>query len=280
MKSAMQVKALIRNLANENGLQPEIVLRNYMLERFLERVSLSEYRHQIILKGGMLIAALIGINARSTMDLDATLRGIDLTETELRKMINKILSVKIDDGVSMSLKKFESIRDEADYPGIRVTLDASLEKTKQTMKIDITTGDPITPKEIKYKYKLLLENRHIGIMTYNIESVLAEKIETILSRSAANTRLRDYYDVYILMSLFYGKINWEIFTVAYKNTAEKRGSYELLLEKGNENINSIKSSDSLLNLWKRYQQKNSYASDILWSDVLVNVERLYKKSLD
>ena len=278
MKSAMKLKALIRNLAKEKDLQAEVVLRNYMLERFLERVSLSEYRHQLILKGGLLIADMIGIEARSTMDLDATVKGIVLTEEELTKMLNNILSIPVDDGVQMTLMGFENIRDEADYPGIRVSIEATLERTRQALKIDITAGDAITPKEIEYGYRLLIEDRNIAIMAYNLETILAEKLETILSRSIASTRMRDYYDVYALMALKSELFNRDIFASAFKQTAKKRGSYDLLANQGAENMEAINNSGDLSALWKRYQAKYAYASDIKWEDVLTSIEQLYQNT--
>jgi len=277
MKTAMQLKALIRNLSREKSLPAEVILRNYMLERFLERVSLSKYKHQLILKGGLLIADMIGIEARSTMDLDASIKSVVLTEEELTKVINEILAVPVDDGIKMTIKRLERIQDEADYPGIRVSIEAVLDNTRQIMKIDITTGDVVTPKEIEYDYKLLFENRKIGIMAYNIETIMAEKFETILSRSTASTRMRDYYDAHTLMVLRNDEINWPVFARAFQRTAEKRGSYALLSEKGHENIESIKKSETLSGFWERYQQKYAYASGVSWPDVLAVVEKLYKK---
>ena len=278
MISAMQLKALIRNLAREKGIQPEIILRNYMLERFLERISLSEYRHQLILKGGLLIANMIGIESRSTMDLDATVKGIMLTEEELSTMLNNILAVPVDDGVQMILMGFENIRNEADYPGIRVSIESILEKTRQALKVDITTGDAITPKEIEYNYKLLVENRNIAVMAYNLETVLAEKLETILKLSITSTRMRDYYDVYTLMTLKGELLNNVVFASAFKQTAIKRDSYDLLRSKGAENLKAINNSGELPALWKRYQKKYDYASNTDWEDVLTTVEQLYQKT--
>jgi predicted nucleotidyltransferase component of viral defense system len=277
MKSAMQLKALIRNLAREKNLPVEVVLRNYMLERFLERVSLSKYKHQLILKGGLLIADMIGIEARSTMDLDATIKDVDLTEEALIAMLNEILTVPIDDGVQMTIKRLETIQDEADYPGIRVSIRAIIENTRQIMKIDITTGDVITPKEIEYEYSLMVENRKIGIMAYNIETVMAEKVETIMSRSTASTRMRDYYDAHTLLFLKNDEISWPVYADAFQRTAERRGSYSLLREKGHENIESIKQSETLSSLWERYQQKNAYAANLRWTVVLSSVETLFEK---
>lgn len=278
MKTSTQLKALIRNLAKEKSVQAEIILRNFMLERLLERISLSEYSDKFILKGGMLVAAMVGIDTRSTMDMDATIKGIALTEEELEKALNVILNVPVDDGVLMKLNGFENIRDESEYPGIRVSIEAVLDKTRQTIKVDITTGDIITPKEMEYSFKLLFDERSIRILAYNLETVLAEKLETILSRSIASTRMRDYYDLYILTTLRESDIQWDLFVAAFKRTAEKRDTYNQLLESGSENMKAIESSDALLGLWHRYQNKNSYASDLNWEDAIVSVKQLYSKA--
>jgi predicted nucleotidyltransferase component of viral defense system len=193
-------------------------------------------------------------------------------------MLNEILAVPLDDGVQMTIKSIETIRNEADYPGTRITIEAMIEKIRQIIKIDITTGDVITPKEVLYDYKLLIEERVISIMAYNTETVLAEKLETILSRNTVNTRMRDYYDTHTLIALKSDEINWSVFASAYQRTAEKRGSYNLLHEKGHENIESIKQSETLANLWERYQQKYAYAKKLNWTDVLTSLEELYKKA--
>ena len=278
MKTSTQLKALIRNMSKEKSVQAEIILRNFMLERLLERVSLSQYHDKFILKGGMLVAAMVGIDIRSTMDMDATIKGIALSEEELEKTINAILACPIDDGVTMSLKGFENIRDESEYPGIRVSIEAVLDKTKQTMKVDITTGDIITPNAMEYSFKLLFEDRIISILAYNLETVLAEKLETILSRSTTSTRMRDYYDVYILTTLREHDISWDLFTTAFRKTTEKRGSYKRLTESGHENVEEIEKSQVLSALWNRYQQKNSYASDLSWEQAVASVKELYSKA--
>lgn len=274
MNTSTQLKALIRNLSKEKSVQAEIILRNFMLERLLERISLSKYRDKFILKGGMLVAAMVGIDTRSTMDMDATIRGIVFSEEAL----NEILAYPVDDGVAMNLIGFENIRDESEYPGIRVSIEAILDKTRQVMKVDITTGDIITPREVEYSFSLLFENRSISIMAYNLETVLAEKLETILSRSTASTRMRDYYDVYILTTLRTSDINWDSFAKAFRRTSEKRGSYSFLLETGHNNIDAIENSQALLKLWNRYQQKNDYASDLSWNEAIISVKELYLKA--
>lgn len=277
MKTSTQLKALIRNISKEKNINAEIILRNFMLERLLERISLSPLRDKFILKGGMLVAAMVGIDTRSTMDMDATIKGIVFSEKALEEALKTILSYPIDDDVAMTIKGFENIRDESEYPGIRVSIEAVLDKTRQTMKVDFTTGDKITPRAMEYSFKLLLEDRSISILAYNLETVLAEKLETILSRSTANTRMRDYYDVYILTKLREQDINWNLFSEAFKNTAEIRNSYKRFIETGHENMKEIEKSHVLSDLWSRYRQKNDYVSDLSWKEVVVSVRELYTK---
>ena len=277
MKTSTQLKALIRNLSKDKDIKAEILLRNFMLERLLERISISKYRNQFILKGGMLIAAIVGVDARSTMDMDATIKGFELSEEELAKVFNNILAVPIDDGVSMTLRKLESIRDESDYPGIRVSINAILDKTRQTMKIDITTGDKITPKAVEYPFKLLLEDRSISILAYNLETVFAEKMETILSRGTTTTRMRDYYDIYILSTLHEKDLDDNTFKKAFKETAIYRGSYENIINNGSEYIQVIENSTILSRLWDQYRSKNEYASEIEWNATLESVKKVFNK---
>lgn len=278
MNTSTQLKALIRNLSKEKSVQAEIILRNFMLERLLERISLSPYRDKFILKGGMLVAAMVGIDTRSTMDLDATIKGMALSEEALEEALKTILACPVDDGVTMTLKGFENIRDESEYAGIRVSIESVLDKTRQVMKVDITTGDMITPRAVEYSFRLLFENRSISILAYNLETVLAEKLETILSRSTTSTRMRDYYDVDILTTLREQDINWELFVVAFRKTAENRGTYDRLLATGHDNMAEIEKSQVLSKLWGRYQQKNNYASDLTWAQAVTSVKKLYLRA--
>jgi predicted nucleotidyltransferase component of viral defense system len=277
MKSSTQLKALIRNLSKDKGINAEIILRNFMLERLLERISLSKYKNQFILKGGMLIAAIVGIDSRSTMDMDATIKGFTLVEEKLEEVFNEILSVSIDDGVQMRLSKLENIREESEYPGIRVSIDAIFDKTRQIMKVDITAGDKITPRAIEYKFQLLLEDRTISVLAYNLETVFAEKLETILSRGTTTTRMRDYYDVYILMKLHESELNEDLLTEAFIETSKHRGSFDNIKNNSLEYIQAIKSSEILLNLWERYCSKYEYAADINWAETLNSVEKAFNK---
>ena len=271
MKTSMQLKALVRNLSKEKNVEAEIILRNFMLERFLERISVSKYRDNFILKGGMLITAMVGIDSRSTMDLDATIKGQTLTESEIVFIVCDIINITIDDGVIFTYRGIEEIREEADYPGYRVSIGAVLDKTRQTLKIDITTGDFITPKEVTYNFKLLFENRSINILAYTIETVLAEKFETTITRGIANSRMRDFYDIYILTKT--QDINIAIFREALKKTVEKRHTARQMSDI-TSSINNISTNDVMIELWTRYQKKYNYAADTTWEMVVDAVKWL------
>ena len=262
MKTSTQLKALVRNLSKAKKVEAEIILRNFMLERFLERVSVSEYKDSFILKGGMLIAAMVGIDTRTTMDMDVTIKGKTLSQSEVSVFIENILSVPIDDGVSFALRGIEEIREEADYPGYRASIEAFLDKTRQTLKVDITTGDFVTPREIEYSFRLMFEDRVISILAYNLETVLVEKFETIITRGVTTTRMRDFYDVFILTTT--QNFDPEIFKAALKKTVEKRGTTEQMSDVESV-VKIITDSPVLIDLWQRYQKKFTYAADVSWA---------------
>lgn len=176
IKTARQLKDLIRNLSKKNAADAQILMRNYMMERFLERISLSSYRDKFILKGGMLVAAMVGLDARSTMDLDATVKGANVSVEDVENMMAEIIAVPIDDGVTFQVKSISEIMDEAEYPGIRVTMTTLFDGVRTPLKIDISTGDAITPKEVRYSFKLMLEDRSIDVWAYNLETVLLSLI--------------------------------------------------------------------------------------------------------
>lgn len=196
--TARQLKDLVRNLSKKKSADAQILMRNYMMERFLERISLSEYKNQFILKGGMLVAAMVGLDARATMDLDATIKGTNVSVEDVEMIISKIISIPLNDGVLFRIKRISEIMEEADYPGVRVSMETKFDGVITPLKIDISTGDIITPREIKYKFNLMLENRTIEVWAYNLETVLAEKLETVISRNVTNTRMRDF-----MTSIFY-----------------------------------------------------------------------------
>ena len=269
--SSKQLKDLIRNLSKEVGIEAHVLIRKYMIERFLERVSSSKYNGSFILKGGMLVAAFVGVEARATMDIDTTIKGIPVTIVDMERTITEISNIDLDDNVKFRIKKVSEIMDEAEYSGIRFSMDAVLDGAVITLKIDISTGDVITPREIAYSYKLMFEDRTIPIMTYPIETVLAEKLETVISRSITNTRMRDFYDIHILLKS--QNINADILALALERTAKKRGNFSLL-ENAESVLKIVKSDEDMKRLWNIYQKKFKYAGEYTWDEVMHSVREL------
>lgn len=267
MKNAMQLKGIIKNMAAKTGIHANALLQNYMLERLLERISLSEYKRKLILKGGMLISAMVGIDSRTTMDMDATIKGINFTKEILVSVFEEISKIPVQDDVKFILKGIEEIREEAEYGGYRVSLEAIYESVVVPLKIDVSTGDIITPKEVIYCFDLLFENRKIEILAYNLETVLAEKFETIISRSILNTRARDFYDVYILTTLQGKNINRNDFKNALASTAIKRSTIDKI-DNALAVIEEIHKDKTLNNLWSAYVKKFSYAQEIVFGDTI------------
>ena len=269
--SSKQLKDLIRNLSKEVGIEAHVLIRKYMMERFLERVSSSKYNGSFILKGGMLVAAFVGVEARATMDIDTTIKGIPVTMVDMERTITEISNIDLDDNVKFRIKRVSEIMDEAEYSGIRFSMDAVLDGAVIPLKIDISTGDVITPREIAYSYKLMFEDRTIPIMTYPIETVLAEKLETVISRSITNTRMRDFYDIHILLKS--QNINADILALALERTAKKRGNFSLL-ENAESVLKIVKSDEDMKRLWNIYQKKFKYAGEYTWDEVIHSVREL------
>ena len=275
--TARQLKDLIRNLSKKKSADAQILMRNYMMERFLERISLSEYKNQFILKGGMLVAAMVGLDARTTMDLDATIKGTNVSVEDVEMIISQIISIPLDDGVSFRIKRISEIMEEADYPGVRVSMETKFDGVITPLKIDISTGDIITPREIKYNFNLMLENRTIEVWAYNLETVLAEKLETVISRNVTNTRMRDFYDIYILQKLYGEQLSKDVLRDALVATAKKRETLEQIeTEDIDEVFDEIQSSSVMENLWKAYQRNYSYSADIPWHTIMKSIRTLYE----
>lgn len=276
MTSADQLKDKIKNLANSLKIEPQILLRTYMMERFLERMANSKYKGDFILKGGLLLAATFGQNQRKTMDIDVTLKNQRLEKDLFENIIDDIVKIDISDHAILKLKDIKEIREESIYPRLRVSLEVELYKIKMPIKIDITVGDKITPKEISYQYPLLLENKTINIPSYNIETILAEKMESILVRSDQNTRMKDFYDIYLLVNS--GKIiDYKLFQIALRNTAENRKTLALLEKNTRKYIKIIENSVDLKNLWQGYVYKNSYAANITYEDTIKQIKVVCEK---
>lgn len=273
MNTAKQVKDLIRNLSRKIGVDPQILLRQYMMEHLLERISLSRYNECFILKGGMLISALVGIALRSTLDMDATIKGFPLEQNTLMEITNEIIGIKMDDGIRYEINSIDNIHQDSEYNGYRLSLTAFLDESRIPLKMDITTGDRITPKEIDFSYPMLLEKRSIRIFSYNPETVLAEKLETILSRSIANTRMRDFYDVYVLTEMKWNTIEPDVLRSAFVATCNNRGSQSVLNE-CDQIFANIKASVDLEQSWQGYQQKYEFAREISFDAVCSSLKKI------
>ena len=275
--TARQLKDLVRNLSKKKSADAQILMRNYMMERFLERISLSEYKNQFILKGGMLVAAMVGLDARATMDLDATIKGTNVSVEDVEMIISKIISIPLNDGVLFRIKRISEIMEEADYPGVRVSMETKFDGVITPLKIDISTGDIITPREIKYNFNLMLEDRTIEVWAYNLETVLAEKLETVISRNVTNTRMRDFYDIYILQKLYGEQLSKDVLRDALVATAKKRETLEQIeTEDIDEVFDEIQSSSVMENLWKAYQRNYSYSAEIPWHTIMKSIRTLYE----
>jgi predicted nucleotidyltransferase component of viral defense system len=275
-RNAMSLKAIINNIAKENKVSAQSVLQTYMLERLLERISISKYKDNFILKGGMLISAMLGIDNRTTMDMDTTIKGFPLTEENISNIMQEICNIKIDDDVTFEVQKIELIREDDDYGGYRVTFKANyMEKMPVIMKIDITTGDKITYKEIKYNFELMLEDRKIQVWSYNLETIIAEKFESIIKRGVLGTRVRDYYDIYMLQKTQSKNIDNQILKKAIYSTAEHRESLDII-EDWEKVVDILKDSEIMKKQWKRYQNDNFYAEDIKYEELIESIKRIGK----
>ena len=273
MKNAMQLKAIIKNLAKEKNISAQLVMQNFMLERLLERISISKYQSNFILKGGFLITAMVGLDTRATMDMDVTIKNLPVNEETVRDMFEDICRIELNDDVTFSFRSIGEIREGDEYTGYRVHLTANYPPMAVPLKLDITTGDKITPREVKYSFKLLLEDRSISVLAYNLETVLAEKLETVISRGDQNTRPRDYYDVYILRKLQFHNINPQALKQAFIATSQKRGSYEVVLNY-KRIMDTVKNSKVMQEQWQAYQKNFEYAKDVDFGDVCDVVVRI------
>ncbi len=270
MKTPEQLKGLMRNFAKDKNLRPQEILQMYLFERIVERLSFSKFKNNVILKGGLLIASMIGVESRSTIDMDTTVIGIPMNEETIRDVILEMIQIDIGDGIEFTFQRIEPIREVDEYNNFRVHLKASYGKIDAPMKIDITTGDVITPAAIEYSFKLLLEDKVVIVMAYNLETILAEKYETIMIRNIGTTRARDFYDLYTLFKSRISVIQKNNFINAVKNTAKKRGSLEYIIG-WKEICEDIRNEKALEMLWNNYKKENQYAADISYEAVIDNL---------
>ena len=270
----MSLKATINNIAKKNKVSAQSVLQTYMLERLLERIAVSQYKDNFILKGGMLISAMLGIDSRTTMDIDTTIKGFELTKENVMKIMEEVCKIDLNDGITIKINRIEDIRDNDDYNGYRLTFEAKyIGGMPVIMKIDVTTGDKITYREIEYSFGLMLEDRNINIWSYNVETVLAEKFEAIIKRGVLGTRIRDFYDVHMLLNTQSKNINNKTLKVAIQYTTEHRKSEEEI-KNWRSVLEELRADEEMKKQWLRYQKNNFYAEGILYEELLESIEKV------
>lgn len=269
IKNAQSLMDKSKNLATKYNITPNEILQNYMFERILERLSVSKYKNNFILKGGLLLSSIMGIDTRTTMDMDTCVKGIDLTDAELYKILNEILNINVEDNVKFQITNSEPIRIEDEYGGLKYNIIAIFDNLKVNLSIDIATGDAITPREIEYNYKMLFEDRELQIMTYNIESIIAEKFQTVISRGILNSRMKDYYDLYYLIT--YEEFSEENLKQAITKTFDKRNTSLNDIE---TTLSMISESSFTKDLWKNYAKKHKYTENIKFEEIIYTIYKI------
>lgn len=271
IKNAKSLKDQAKNIAKENNISIQQVLQNYMFERILERLSKSKYKENFIIKGGLLLSSIMGINLRTTMDIDTNVTGINLEKEELLKILNEILNIDIEDNVSFIIEKIEDIKQEEYYGGYKFKITGLYENIKIKFHIDISTGDVITPKAIEYKYKKLFDNSYINILSYNQETIIAEKLQSILEKKLTNSRMKDYYDLYFFVNYKWNSIDKETLSKAIIRTFSARNSITEL-RNIKETIRILGNNPFLNRLWIDYSQKHEYSKNISFNDTIKAIE--------
>lgn len=267
IKNRDSLKAKASNLSNKTNIPNKYLIQNFMFEALLKRISVSKYKDKFIIKGGLLLSSIFGVNLRSTMDLDTTLKGLPLDKETITKVINDIININIDDNIKLEIENIKDIRKEELYSGYNVNLKANFDGLRTNLMIDITTGDIITYKEVEFKYNTLFDNEIINIMTYNYETILAEKFETIITRNIDNTRMKDYYDIYMFVNLKWNDINEDTLRKAIINTAKNRETLNYI-DMANKYIELISDDLRLKSLWNIYQNNYDYAKNIDFSNTI------------
>lgn len=276
MKTPEQLKGSVRSFAKRNSLSSQEVLQMFLFERVLERLSCSKYRENFVLKGGLLISSMIGVNERTTMDMDTTVRGIPMKEEDIERIVKEILAIDVNDGIEMIYDRIAPIREDDKYNNFRVYFFARYGKINNPMKIDITTGDEITPAAIEFHYKTIFGDGTIDVKAYNLETILAEKYETVISRNIGTTRARDFYDLHTLYKIYNDCINYSLLSDAIHKTSAKRRSIDELRE-WRDICEEMRNETALLTLWNQYCKDNIYASEIKFSDTIDSIISLGEK---
>ena len=274
--TSKQLKDKVRNVSKGDNDIAKVLIRTFMMERFLERVSLSKYKNNFILKGGLLVASMVGVDMRATMDIDTTVKALPLNEVEAERIVSEICEIEVDDGVRFRITSVKTIMEDFEYPGIRMMLEATLDRMRQPIKLDISTDDVITPTTIEYEYKLMFEDRTISVMSYNVETMLAEKIQTVLTRGIANTRMRDFYDIYEIVKICDKKIDKTILLEAFHATCKKRETV-FSNEEIKMTLSQIYENEALEQMWEQFRRKNYFVGELIWDEVVNGVKSVIEQ---
>ncbi len=273
IKNRDSLKAKVSNLSNKINIPNKYLIQNFMFEALLKRISMSKYKDKFIIKGGLLLSSIFGVSLRSTMDLDTTIKGLQLDRETIARVINEIINIDLNDNIKLEIENIKNIREEEQYSGFNINLKAEFDSLKTNLMIDVTTGDIITYKEIEYGYVTLFDNEVIDIMTYNYETIVAEKFESIISRNVDNTRMKDYYDLYMFVNLKWNDINKNVLKEAIINTAKNRGTLNYI-DNATKYLELINTDVRLKSLWNSYQNNYEYASDISFDDTIKAVKAI------
>ena len=271
IKNKDSLKVKVSNLALSTNIPNKYLIQSFMFEALLKRISVSKYKDKFIIKGGLLLSSIFGVNLRSTMDLDTTIKGLPLDRTTITKVINEIISIDLKDNIKLEIENIKDIREEELYSGFNINLKAEFDGLRTNLMIDITTGDVITYKEVQFEYKTLFDNEIVNIMTYNYETIIAEKFEAIISRNIDNTRMKDYYDLYMFVNLKWNDIDKTILRKAIFNTSKKRETLNYI-ENADKYIELINEDSKLKSLWKNYQNNYAYAKDISFENTIAAIK--------
>ena len=279
MNNVMHLKALCKNLGAKTGTPAQVVLQNYLIERVLERIATSRFNTRLVLKGGVLVSSMLGLDIRTTMDLDLTARRLSGTHKELQSVFDEICAIDVGDDFFFSVAGIEEIRTSDKYPAIRLTLAITFMTLREVLKIDVTIGDKITPKEQVFKKRRLFEEGVFQVLAYNVETVLAEKLETVFSRGTQNTRMRDYYDIHILVIRNNPPINLQHLRMAFLATLKKRGAAKML-ESCPAILDTIRADKTMADLWRRYGKAFHYATEISFETVCDSIRHLFTSIME
>lgn len=263
IKNKDSLKVKVSNLALSTNIPNKYLIQSFMFEALLKRISVSKYKDKFIIKGGLLLSSIFGVNLRSTMDLDTTIKGLPLDRTTITKVVNEIISIDLKDNIKLEIENIKDIREEELYSGFNINLKAEFDGLRTNLMIDITTGDVITYKEVQFEYKTLFDNEIVNIMTYNYEAIIGRNID--------NTRMKDYYDLYMFVNLKWNDIDKTILRKAIFNTSEKRETLNYI-ENADKYIELINEDSKLKSLWKNYQNNYAYAKDISFENTIAAIK--------